>query len=278
MYFRNDRRVTISVFCIIGNMRSFVFISIIFIGSAFVSDRDPVIKTYTIPTQTFDPWVEIGFHFHDTITLDSFVISSQITLGQYQEYLVSVKRDSGEWYYKTQLPDTGMCSQKNYVEYLETDKYSDYPVCGVSWINAMNYCRWRTLKDSLPAGWEYRLPYLEEWLAAYRYLESVQIVSDMNKNYADWLLSSQHEGIYYFELKNDFIIFSDYYHDDPNDPPVLRRKRIIGNSFHMQHTHVGDFIGEYGYSFMGYNWVSFRLIKAKIETKERYRGKPIPKK
>lgn len=222
-----------------------------------------------IPRQTFDPWQVLQSpKGSDTISVDSFEVSSFITLGEYKSFLFEMRRDSGESYYVKLLPDSGMCTPSLYNAYFTTRKYDRFPVCGVSWINACRYCDWRSLmevgKDSL--HYIYRLPHLREWLSAYRYFTTNKLSSDLNANYSDWVLEAMDETSFSFSNKHDVFADVDYtYPDNPNDYPVLRRKRIMGNSFHLQHHCLNDFIGEYAYSFEGYTYVSFRVVRTRGE-------------
>ena len=73
----------------------------------------------------------------------------------YLEYLYWLKRvyskpDEGEWVYTKALPDTLVWRDKlgynePYVNnYLRHPAYKNYPVVGVSWLQATDYCKWRT--------------------------------------------------------------------------------------------------------------------------------------
>src|SRR3989338_2154329 len=53
----------------------------------FRDKTPPTPILFVVPSQTFNPWTEMGMVYPETITIDSFTISAQITLGQYKEYL-----------------------------------------------------------------------------------------------------------------------------------------------------------------------------------------------
>jgi formylglycine-generating enzyme required for sulfatase activity len=88
------------------------------------------------------------------VTVSSFYIDqTEVTNFHWLEYLYWVKRAYGESYpmvYKNALPDTLCWRSKlgfneKFVEYyLRHPAYRDYPVVGVSWLQASDYCKWRT--------------------------------------------------------------------------------------------------------------------------------------
>lgn len=88
------------------------------------------------------------------VTVSSFYIDqTEVTNFHWLEYLYWVDRAYGESYpmvYKNALPDTLCWRSKlgfneKYVDYyLRHPAYRDYPVVGVSWLQASDYCKWRT--------------------------------------------------------------------------------------------------------------------------------------
>jgi gliding motility-associated lipoprotein GldJ len=88
------------------------------------------------------------------VTVSSFYIDqTEVTNFHWLEYLYWVDRAYGEAYpmiYKNALPDTLCWRSKlgfneKYVDYyLRHPAYRDYPVVGVSWLQASDYCKWRT--------------------------------------------------------------------------------------------------------------------------------------
>lgn len=87
-------------------------------------------------------------------TVSSFYMDeTEVRNVDYREYLYWLKRVFGESYpevHKKALPDTlvwrdEMAWNEPYVEYyLRHPAYSDYPVVGVNWLQANDYCAWRT--------------------------------------------------------------------------------------------------------------------------------------
>lgn len=86
--------------------------------------------------------------------------------------------------YTSIYPDTSVwrdklsCNDPYVKYYLKHEAYKDYPVVGVTWKQASDFCSWRTerVKDALeiqgkldqaPMFFNYRLPTFEEWLLMY---------------------------------------------------------------------------------------------------------------
>lgn len=88
------------------------------------------------------------------VTVSSFYMDqTEVTNFHWLEYLYWINRAYGATYpmvYKNALPDTlcwrsPLAFNEKYVEYyLRHPAYRDYPVVGVSWIQASDYCKWRT--------------------------------------------------------------------------------------------------------------------------------------
>ncbi|MCH8905410.1 MAG: SUMF1/EgtB/PvdO family nonheme iron enzyme, partial [Bacteroidetes bacterium] len=83
--------------------------------------------------------------------------------------------------YTSTIPDTSVWHHERNKElsmwYFRHPAYNDYPMVGISWEQAKNYCKWRTERVmefytlakknhpriDYPTGLEYRLPKLREW-------------------------------------------------------------------------------------------------------------------
>ncbi len=88
-----------------------------------------------------------------TVTVSSFYMDEvEVTNGHYLEYLYWLKRTYVDYpeVYKKALPDTlvwrkELAYNEPYVElYLRHRAYWDYPVVGVNWLQATDFCAWRT--------------------------------------------------------------------------------------------------------------------------------------
>jgi len=88
------------------------------------------------------------------VTVSSFYMDeTEISNSNYREYLYWTKRTFGSDFpeiYRDALPDTlvwrdELAYNDPYVDYyLRHPAYNDYPVVGVSWLQANEFCKWRT--------------------------------------------------------------------------------------------------------------------------------------
>tara|TARA_A100000164_G_scaffold267890_1_gene239706 strand:+ start:602 stop:1816 length:1215 start_codon:yes stop_codon:yes gene_type:complete len=106
------------------------------------------------------------FYTHDnierTVTVQSFFLDqTEIANIHWLEYLHYIERDSSETYYQSALPDTTVWEKElafntPYVSnYLRYPGFRYYPVVGVSWEQAIDYCRWRTEAVNKQRAMEY---------------------------------------------------------------------------------------------------------------------------
>ncbi|WP_025764079.1 gliding motility lipoprotein GldJ [Dyadobacter tibetensis] len=86
-----------------------------------------------------------------TVSIQSFYMDqTEVANVHYLEYLNAVQRDSSEEFYSKALPDTTVWFNElsfndSYVTmYLRHPGFRLYPVVGVSWVQANDYCNWRT--------------------------------------------------------------------------------------------------------------------------------------
>ena len=86
-----------------------------------------------------------------TVTVSSFYMDeSEITNLNWLEYLHAVQKDSTQEFYETALPDTTVWLNKLSFNDTFTDQYLRYPgfrmypVVGVSWVQASDYCKGRS--------------------------------------------------------------------------------------------------------------------------------------
>ncbi|MDB5267610.1 MAG: gliding motility lipoprotein GldJ [Hymenobacter sp.] len=96
-----------------------------------------------------------------TVTIASFYMDeAEVANIHWLEYLHFIRTDSAEEFYKSALPDTTVWARDlsfndPYVTYyLRYPGFRFFPVVGVSWLQADDYCTWRTAKvnERLAAG------------------------------------------------------------------------------------------------------------------------------
>ncbi len=233
---------------------------------------DKSVQLFDIPSQTINLFKILGDNSKGKDqTIKGCQISGLVTYKDYKEYLSAIKKDSSEAYYQTQLPDSNIGSTEVRNKYINSSEYNDFPVLGISWDNAMNFCKWKTLKENKDSiQFIYRLPNCSEWLAAYFYLSENKIKNDFNKNYSDWLLNSKDESFYDFNNSmKDVFPFNYIYFHKKNDPLVLKRKFVIGDSYLFQQDKLLNYYSFSYYSSEGYRQVSFRYIKEPINQSEK---------
>ncbi|MBL4702959.1 MAG: SUMF1/EgtB/PvdO family nonheme iron enzyme [Flavobacteriales bacterium] len=110
-----------------------------------------------------------------------FASETEVTNFNYLEFLFDQRKNKGEAYYKTMLPDTTAWNSSRafnepYVEYyLRHPAYRDYPVVNITRFQVLEYCEW--LEGKLNAHYDtlskhpvvkvdVRLPTAEEWSLA----------------------------------------------------------------------------------------------------------------
>lgn len=211
-----------------------------------------------------------------TATLEDFEVSHLVTYAEYKIYLKEIKTDSSSSFYQSQLPDTTMCKEDVYDKYVNSKEYDSYPVLGIRWEAAMNFCKWKTLKENKGAvSYMYCLPTYSQWVAAYEYLKSVGNAEDFNDYYSDWTLTPMDESEFNIKDEVDSIQRAlggeiMYSHADAR---VLRRKMILGNSYlFLLNYSANTYYHYYGYSDNGYRQVGFRYVKHKIISPDKYKG------
>ncbi len=227
-----------------------------------------LINFYKIPEQQFNFEEAIGLEESEEDTeFESFEISNQISVGQYQLYLESIKFDSTNNFYLSQFPDSTILPEEKYTQYLSDSRFTNLPIMGISWENAMNFCIWKTRTEHIDdtIDYYYRIPLLDEWVSAKYYHNSNKAKFrplkgfEIDKKYSDWLLNSKDESMQEFSDKSMGVNY--VYFARQTDPLAMKRKMIIGNSYHFEIPSVKEQMLLNFYQNEGYKHVGFRIIR-----------------
>jgi len=105
------------------------------------------------------------------VSVDAFWMKeTEVRVEEYSEYLESIKNDSSEQVFRNALPSVDNAPFK---DYFVNEAYKKYPMVGISFLQAQNYCKWLTRKENLKLKGEglhyvadYRLPIEAEWAFA----------------------------------------------------------------------------------------------------------------
>ncbi len=180
-----------------------------------------------------------------------FEISALVTVREYNYYLKSIRIDSTNEFYLSQLPSAEAIAPIQIEEYLKDYEYQNLPVLGVSWEKAINYCKWLSVIETFgEVNYTYRLPTVTEWLSAKQ-----AFPSQFSSDYSEWSFASYDEGI--FDLKD--MAAPDYvYIAFPEDPPSMKRKVIMGNRIEAKNS-TSVFKFAYHYQNKGYANCGFRV-------------------
>jgi formylglycine-generating enzyme required for sulfatase activity len=150
---------------------SFIFITIIISGCTVFKKN---------PTKGNPPGT---VKINDTLYIDQTEVTN-ISWREYLYYLSDIKKDESE--YQKALPDTLVWNSDTSASplseyYYRHPSFNNYPVVGISYEQANEFCKWRTyaanqevylnktkdpmthLKDSFPIKFYYRLPTKQEW-------------------------------------------------------------------------------------------------------------------
>lgn len=148
---------------------------------------------------------------NDNLFMDKAEVSNML----WAEYLYAIAKKYGKKSpeYKSALPDSIIWSSVYKSSFNGTGRYKDYPVIGISFEQAQNFCQWRSeavtiiyhlhkrTKDEKPV---YRLPSPQEWEDMYK--------KDVDKSRSSpeyiTVLESVHE-VYPSKGKTDFYCLKD---------------------------------------------------------------------
>lgn len=119
-----------------------------------------------------------------TVNSDPYWIGSLVSNKEYNEYLNEIQKDSSESCFKNAISKPEIQSQLIKLlnitlrKYNTSSVYEFYPVLGLSWIQANQFCKWKTIqvnleldKVNLPHEKIYRIPLQAEIESAKRFID-----------------------------------------------------------------------------------------------------------
>lgn len=205
-------------------MKSLVYIFLLLTTSNLVRGQSEEIRLPTPPNCSL---------IKDNLFMDK----TEITNIHWLEYLHYLKKDSSQIVYTRALPDTSVWLRFNndstkWKHYLRYPGYRTYPVVGVSYEQADDYCRWRSntvnhrledpeirKRENIPVGFQFnfRLPTIEEWefaaagnlnIADHPYgFEDIYQKPSLNKNWKDYYYAMEQPSITENNFKAKFTSF-----------------------------------------------------------------------
>jgi hypothetical protein len=185
--------------------------------------------------------------------IKSFSISELITVKEFKEYLVSVKRDSSSEFYQSQLPKSKQFSKSLALAILKCQELQEQPMPGVSWTVARNYCKWlSTNPENKDMEYSYSLPMLSELIAYNQFYKLGQ-----SKELESWTLNAYDESSITFSSIGEYQYSAGY-----NDPPSMKRKVIYGGSYQMNYDPRSTYnYLQYEYQDSSSRFVGFKIVR-----------------
>lgn len=196
------------------------------------------------------------------VNFEAFEVSELVTWKDYKLFLAEVKRTKGDYYFNIFLPD----APKDYVnEALHTKKHDKDVVTGVSWIEAVEYCYWKTVYDNeLTFEFTYQIPTLDEWLLLHRDFKGKL---DIDEGITEWTLTSMNENM----LNSKSSSAGYVYYATEWDPQAMKRKIAIGSSENSSSNKLSDCLSKVYYQDSTYSHIGFRVLKkANEDYKKEY--------
>lgn len=113
----------------------------------------------------------------DSVSMGAFWMKeTEVTNAEYREFLQDLTDSGKKELYAFCYPDTALLKEElwigKYLNYFTHPYFSDHPVTGITYAQAMEYCRWLSLRYQAKfpewSGSEFRIPVWAEWEYAAR--------------------------------------------------------------------------------------------------------------
>jgi hypothetical protein len=191
-----------------------------------------------------------------------FYASDLITLGEYKLFLKALRKDSGEVCYQKHLPSADTYEEEMIAKYRSSKEFDAYPVIGISWDNAQDYCQWIGRKNKDGAAYDYRLPNVTEWLVLSHSVLREELSVD--SLFSEWTGNEMDEAMFGYCKDHQLTFAPGSTTKNPSDiEPLLNRKIVLGNSFMERFALPIDASMRSYFANEGYKSVSFRIVRVK---------------
>jgi hypothetical protein len=194
---------------------------------------------------------------------DPYWISPLVTNSDYSDYLKALKNDSTSEKYNNALLKETLLNESvqglniTLREYFTNQEYSNYPVLGLNWYQAQNYCDWKTSivnkelqQAKLPIEKSFRIPKQIEIESAKRFIDinkpriakidstyDVNEIINFSKRINEWTSEAFVELTYLNKISSK----------EESDKIVIYRKEFKANTFEEKKN--------------GYSDIGFRLVQ-----------------
>jgi formylglycine-generating enzyme required for sulfatase activity len=159
-------------------------------------------------------FIEFRKYKSDKISLsheiDSFWMSQEVNVVEYQSYLEMIKRDSGSVAYERALPDYDAFKSEHIriskpgkvsaEEYFSSPEFAMYPIVCINWYQARAFCDWKTKIENefrksmqmelLSSERAYRLPNQKEW----EYAAHLEVSPNKGNHYGKPDITETYDG------------------------------------------------------------------------------------
>jgi hypothetical protein len=200
---------------------------------------------------------------------DPYWISCLVTNEEYLTYLNSIKSDSTIDFYNKAIPKNDLLIQKidrldiSLGEYLSNTQYKYYPVLGINWYQANDYCIWKTnmvnvelQKVNLPKEKNYRLPKQAEIEYAKKFVDiNKPRISKIDSTYGinQIMLLNEKINEWTGEAFVDSTYLSKISNKNDSEKSVVYRKNETANTYENK---------ENGFLYIGFRYAqTFRTVK-----------------
>lgn len=235
-------------------LKTLTTLVLLFLSTSGIKDKKSL--SYNIPCQKLNIFNILGKTNDSTITeIQSFEATKLVTFSEYKIYLETIEKDSSELFYRSQLPDSNIIPSKSLKKLLVKNQ----PIFGISWENALNYCKWKTFMEKTDSlKFVFKIPNCSEWCSSYSYLENTKANHDFNKEFSEWTENAMYDNYLSFKSKGFPNII---YNHKSYDNQVAKRKIVLGKAVLTESTQLTNCFSLSYFATKGYKNIGFRCVK-----------------